>query len=914
MIITELILVSFGKFINKKLKLKEGINIVYGDNEAGKTTIHKFIEGMFYGFFKPYTKRKVYTDDYDRHFPWYNNDYRGILKYKCDEKIYRIERNFLKGSEEIKVIDDKTGEDLTHFYEYDKVKRLYEPASLHLGLNNVVYNNTISVKQLGNKTEKDLAKEVKDSLINLGGTMDEDISVKRVIENLTKEINEIGTKNRVKTSPYGKIIDDIQNLEKERKNALKILNEVKEYQEKLNSIYDEINRLNNKKELVQNNKILLEAYKAKDKYTRALELMGEVKKIEKEIDRLKKYKDVNPEEYTEAVSLENSVKASMESYNNFLEKLDKLRHQKENNVNSLSPYSGFDSVKDLTEIDEIISDFLIMENKEKELLSITKKMEDTQKRIDGAKSLSVIDLNDDYYKYEEMEGEMNRLLYNKDFNNLLFLKSRYEEKEKGLKRFKVYKILCSLGALALIPLGIKIDSLFFLTLSIPVGLLVYLIFAAKEMKKYLGKLKNQIDDIENNEKKAKERINILENQMKAILNKYNCSDKTEFRKTVNEYSKEASLLKENQILLNQLDTEKKSIEREIEKYKGIIKKYFSLAGIDGPISFENVRIVKERYNKYLELKKQNLIIEREIKELTQEVDEIKTKIDKYEKQTKDIYLKNNVKDIKEYKKAVGMKKQYDEFINAYTNKSNLLNSILGENNLEYLKKIATKFSEEDLKKVKGLDADSLKKELEEISVNLVDKSKEATRIEEKIRNLSSITRTLVDIEEDIIRKNKIKEKYERKLAALEMAISTIEKISKNIQRDFAPRLNKKVGDIISNITDRKYTEVKITENIDIKVVEPETHRLISIEELSGGTIDQMYFATRFGIIDIIKGDKNVPIILDDCFIQYDNTRLGNIMEFLAQEGVKRQIILFTCHTREKKIFDRLNVKYNYVEL
>ena len=52
----ELNLISFGKFKNTIFKLEDGLNILYGGNESGKTTIHSFIEGMFYGFQKPHVR------------------------------------------------------------------------------------------------------------------------------------------------------------------------------------------------------------------------------------------------------------------------------------------------------------------------------------------------------------------------------------------------------------------------------------------------------------------------------------------------------------------------------------------------------------------------------------------------------------------------------------------------------------------------------------------------------------------------------------------------------------------------------------------------------------------------------------------------------------------------------------------
>ena len=126
-------------------------------------------------------------------------------------------------------------------------------------------------------------------------------------------------------------------------------------------------------------------------------------------------------------------------------------------------------------------------------------------------------------------------------------------------------------------------------------------------------------------------------------------------------------------------------------------------------------------------------------------------------------------------------------------------------------------------------------------------------------------------------------------------------------------INKKVGNIIEGITGGKYSRVKIDNSLEIGVINPETQEIVDINSLSGGTIDQIYFALRFGIVDSINNEA-LPLILDDCFIQYDDNRLKNIMNFLYKKSKERQIILFTCHMRENKILDGMKVKYNLVNL
>ena len=59
---------GFGKIKNKEIKLKDGINIIYGENESGKSTILKFIESMLYGLSK--NKNGKNKSDFDRYQPW----------------------------------------------------------------------------------------------------------------------------------------------------------------------------------------------------------------------------------------------------------------------------------------------------------------------------------------------------------------------------------------------------------------------------------------------------------------------------------------------------------------------------------------------------------------------------------------------------------------------------------------------------------------------------------------------------------------------------------------------------------------------------------------------------------------------------------------------------------------------------
>lgn len=86
MIIKRLTIKNFGKIHNKTLELSPGINVLYGENESGKTTIHTFIKSMFYGITRQRGKA-ARNDAYTTYEPWENpGEYGGILWFECGGK------------------------------------------------------------------------------------------------------------------------------------------------------------------------------------------------------------------------------------------------------------------------------------------------------------------------------------------------------------------------------------------------------------------------------------------------------------------------------------------------------------------------------------------------------------------------------------------------------------------------------------------------------------------------------------------------------------------------------------------------------------------------------------------------------------------------------------------------------------
>ena len=106
MIIRELNVVSFGKHYEKRIELGDGVNIFYGENESGKSTLTAFIHAMMYGVEK---KRGKPAQDsiYGKYQP-VKEGWSGSMKFEHDGRIYEIFRTFPDGKEPV-VVDLATG-------------------------------------------------------------------------------------------------------------------------------------------------------------------------------------------------------------------------------------------------------------------------------------------------------------------------------------------------------------------------------------------------------------------------------------------------------------------------------------------------------------------------------------------------------------------------------------------------------------------------------------------------------------------------------------------------------------------------------------------------------------------------------------------------------------------------------------
>ena len=221
---------SYGKLKEKEIELNNGINIIYGKYESGKSTLLKFIVNSFYGISKN-KKGKEYSD-LEKYTPWEGEDFSGKIEYELDNgKKYEVYRDFKKKNPKI---FNENMEDISKEFNIDKSKGnefFYEQTNIDEEL----FLSTVVVGQAETRLGKQEQTVLVQKISNLVGTGNDNVSYKRAIDRINRrQLDEIGT-DRSREKPINILERKIQNLEEEK-------NELKLYENKKYDLEEEKNK------------------------------------------------------------------------------------------------------------------------------------------------------------------------------------------------------------------------------------------------------------------------------------------------------------------------------------------------------------------------------------------------------------------------------------------------------------------------------------------------------------------------------------------------------------------------------------------------------------------------------------------------------------------------------------------------
>ena len=914
--ITRLELVGFGKFRERTIDLTSGLNLIEGPNEAGKSTIQSFITGMFYGFFQPGTKRRSYTPHRDKYRPWDQGSYRGVLVCKNEERSWRIERCFDKDNETVNVYDDQTGDDLTLDFPYNPVTRQPQVGEKLLGLSKTAFNNTANIAQMtcaSVSREADFSAEVNDKLLSVMKTADASLSLSAVIHELDSRIEQIGSPKKSKT-PYGQACQLKKELEEELEESGKNQKDYQQLCTQIDRLAEQTAQLQKEKELLETQIRQSAAKELGGRYLKAQNLRTRIERIEKEYEKYAIYQSVDLQEIDQT----QKRMAAKAQINRTMEKYRRASQEVEHRIQELNTLYRTLEVSEASE--EVLEQF---ESVYERYLTLGQMGQEIKEMMIRQRNIAF---------HRSRLNPMDEAKLREDIQTWRQLQQQKQEKENASHKVPMPAIvLLVLGVLLILGGGLcailKEELLAVGIGCVTVGVLLVLSGGVFWMLRRKNTAAHALEKIES--------------MQQDILRAYQLSDEEQAKTAATALDTEQAVLQLEEMLgriqvnnykIEQFEQQEQQIGQEITAKQSVadnlreqICRYLTqLTGREIPpeelaadkVPFKSLR---ESVNQARRLRTEMQRLTLQQQQTQQEEENCRMQIEQINRSIQQVVAAceaAGAKDAEDLERCKQGKRRWDEISMELKMQKELLAQTLGRYSFEEI--------EENIKNQRAVgegdisaDRQQIHQQLQGVNEQLAELARQTAELEglrkgreESHRPIGQIQAQIADVEESF-------QNFQFELDALQLAKQKLLSLSGQLHRDFAPQLNARISKALERITGSRYTRAVIDQTLGIRLEDRQTHQLVEVSALSNGMADLVYLVMRLELLELLcsqGGERvQVPIILDDSFTQLDDERTARLLGYLLEQP-SVQILLFSCHRRERAMLEQAKIPYHLVSL
>lgn len=172
-------------------------------------------------------------------------------------------------------------------------------------------------------------------------------------------------------------------------------------------------------------------------------------------------------------------------------------------------------------------------------------------------------------------------------------------------------------------------------------------------------------------------------------------------------------------------------------------------------------------------------------------------------------------------------------------------------------------------------------------------------LEDRVSNVRLGSDDLGELTEKIEYCEESAARYKRRVEVNEIILEKLAEARRVTIEGISSMFEEKVGHYLSEITEGKHEKIRLEQNFNISLYSNEKQDWIdpvsSPTEVSSGLLDELYFAARLALVEIIATDHRPPLFMDDPFIHFDSARRNKALNLLQKFAEKFQVIVFTCH-------------------
>ena len=423
---------AYGNIENKDINLEEGINIIHGANESGKSTLLNYIISIFYGISR--NKDGKALSDYEKYKPWNSNEFSGRISYKLENgEKYEIFRDFNKKNP--KIYNDKL-EDISDRFETDKrdgSKFFIE----QMGIDKQMYLSTVVSTQEEVRLDEKNQNMLIQKIANLAGTGEDNVSYKKALIKLQEKIrDEIGT-NKTSQKPINIIEKEIVEINNKIVETEKYRNRKYEIDAEKEQILSELKELEQQKQILQElqnfmkseeetkNRLEIREKNRKDNIAKINELTNQKNTINAESERVQSAKN----------HLQDIIKGHKENIEKLNSEIEKIANEKEETQEKEKPSISFIVITVVLAIALICSIILIKNYIVSGILGVALianivfyVINKNKQKVNKAKLREKIN-QEKQYKREKLENQKQQIIANVNTTEKKLEKQEEEEKQ-----------------------------------------------------------------------------------------------------------------------------------------------------------------------------------------------------------------------------------------------------------------------------------------------------------------------------------------------------------------------------------------------------------------------------------------------------------------------------------------------------
>lgn len=357
--------------------------------------------------------------------------------------------------------------------------------------------------------------------------------------------------------------------------------------------------------------------------------------------------------------------------------------------------------------------------------------------------------------------------------------------------------------------------------------------------------------------------------------------------------------------LKRLDDMKRSLKAELEKKRTFVEKIeqelYRIGNTFGSLQKMTMADVRDRIERYDSIEKKIEQIEEQLDTYAEERALLDEKITRYEQEKINLFTRASVENEEHfYEKA----QKVAELETLSEQKEKLLSQLQSTFSEQSIREVTTEHvNRSELK----LQLDKLRTEIDEKEMKLADWNRKIAALDVEITQLeSSYERSEANFQFHVQR-NKTYE-LAKQYAVYKIAHEALQRAKERYQEKFLRAVMQTTSKHFSYLTGGKYVDVYPPQENEPFQVEAHNNIRYTVEELSEGTIDQLYISLRLAMGNVMYNRYPFPFMIDDAFLHFDDQRTENFIQILRSLDEDRQLFVFTCKRSTAELFSPSTVQ------